>query len=245
MKRSHALVSVVLLGAILSLALLPADGATRPRGLGPLMRITFIHYERGHAKPPWAVKPDKKKDDGDYTYLAKGAKWRTLEDFVVNPSNAQGLPAGFIAANVAGAMDEWEVYGGAIFGDLLVDYAASFNNGDLDGVNSVTFGQYPEAGVIAVANVWGYFLGPPRSREIIEADVLFDEDFAWGDGEFDATVMDLLNIAVHEIGHAAGMGDLYDIGANQETMYGYSTEGEIIKRDLYIGDIAGITKLYQ
>jgi hypothetical protein len=245
MNRLHVLLIVVLLGAVFSLALLPADAATRPRGLGPLMRITFVHYERGHAKPPWAVKPDKSKDDGDYTYLAKGAKWRTLEDFVVNPANTQGLPADFIATNVAGAMDEWEASGGAIFGDLSLDYSASFNNGDLDDVNSITFGQYPEPGVIAVANVWGYFLGPPPSREIIEADVLFNEDFTWGDGELDPTVMDLLNIAVHEIGHAAGMGDLYDIGAGQETMYGYSTEGEIIKRDLYLGDIAGITKLYQ
>jgi len=246
MKKPYGLLTVVLLAAIVSAALLPAEGAPNRVGRGPLMRITFIHYKRGHAKPPWAVGPDKTKDDdGDYTYLSKGAKWRTLEDFVVNPSNSQGLPADFVVENVAAGMDEWETYGGAIFGQLYVDYSASFNNGDLDGVNSVSFGQYDEAGVIAVTNVWGYFTGPPKSREIIEADILFDEDFTWGDGELNPALMDLLNIAVHEIGHAAGMGDLYDSDANLESMYGYSTEGEIIKRDLYTGDITGITKLYQ
>ena len=42
--------------------------------------------------------------------------------------------------------------------------------------------------------------------------------------------MDVLNIATHEIGHAAGMGDLYTTSAQEETMFGYSNEGET-KRD--------------
>jgi len=56
--------------------------------------------------------------------------------------------------------------------------------------------------------------------------------------------MDTQNIATHELGHAAGMGDLYETTAALETMYGYSTEGETSKRDLYFGDIAGIQNLY-
>ena len=57
--------------------------------------------------------------------------------------------------------------------------------------------------------------------------------------------MDLLNITVHEIGHCAGMGDLYDSGAYLESEYGYSAYGETIKRDLYTGDKTSIKKLYQ
>ena len=56
--------------------------------------------------------------------------------------------------------------------------------------------------------------------------------------------MDVQNIITHEIGHSAGMNDLYSTSCLQETMYGYSTEGEIKKRDLNSGDITGIRKLY-
>ena len=41
-----------------------------------------------------------------------------------------------------------------------------------------------------------------------------------------------------------GLVDLYNQKTTDETMYGYSTEGETTKRDLYTGDIAGIQFLY-
>ncbi len=56
--------------------------------------------------------------------------------------------------------------------------------------------------------------------------------------------MDLQNIATHELGHGAGLIDLYDAVASEQTMYGYSTKGETKKRDLNTGDIAGIQDLY-
>ena len=55
--------------------------------------------------------------------------------------------------------------------------------------------------------------------------------------------MDLQNIATHEIGHGIGLGDLYNT-CTQETMYGYSTEGDVSKRTLNSGDISGLQKIY-
>ena len=52
------------------------------------------------------------------------------------------------------------------------------------------------------------------------------------------------HIETHELGHGAGLDDIYQSPAYQETMYGYSSLGETIKRDLYTGDKTGITKLY-
>ena len=74
-------------------------------------------------------------------------------------------------------------------------------------------------------------------------DIVFDIDFAWS-ASGEAGKMDLQNIATHELGHGAGLDDLYQSPAYRETMYGYSAYGEISKRDLYIGDKTGITKLY-
>jgi len=99
--------------------------------------------------------------------------------------------------------------------------------------------------VIGVTTVWGYFGGPPPRREIVEAHILFNDDFEWGDGSLNSALMDVQNIGTHELGHWVGMGDLYQLGASEETMYGYSEEGETKKRDIYKGDTKGVTKLYE
>ncbi len=80
---------------------------------------------------------------------------------------------------------------------------------------------------------------------------MFDIDFSWGDAGptseselGDTSVMDLQNIATHELGHGAGLADLYDDQASEQTMYGYASYGETKKRTLNTGDIAGIQALY-
>ncbi|UCD07610.1 MAG: matrixin family metalloprotease, partial [Candidatus Aenigmatarchaeota archaeon] len=131
-----------------------------------------------------------------------------------------------------------------LVGSYSIDNGATWDDETPDGRNEMVFGDYPQSGVIAVTIIWGYFYGPPGQREIIEFDILFDTDFTWGDATKDPSVMDLQNIATHEIGHGFGLGDLYDSACAEETMYGYSTEGETKKRDLNAGDITGIQELY-
>lgn len=107
------------------------------------------------------------------------------------------------------------------------------------------FGNIDSSGAIAVTIVWGYFSGPPRFRELIEWDVVFDNvDYTFGDATLDSSVMDFLNIATHEFGHAAGMGHP-ESTCTEETMYAYSDFGETKKRDLNAGDIAGVVALYK
>jgi hypothetical protein len=74
--------------------------------------------------------------------------------------------------------------------------------------------------------------------------MVFDEaDFDWAmDGS--SLAMDFENIAIHELGHSLGMGDLYESSCAEETMYGYASNGETKKRDLEAGDITGIQELY-
>jgi len=81
------------------------------------------------------------------------------------------------------------------------------------------------------------------TKTILEFDIVFDTDYVWGDAET-ADVMDLQNLATHEVGHGPGLGDVYQSAAYQETMYGYSYVGKTRKRDLYIDDKTGIPKFY-
>ncbi|MFH1331878.1 MAG: matrixin family metalloprotease [archaeon] len=201
-----------------------------------LEKVTFIHYKNNHAKPA--------KTTNCYTFLSKGAKWKTNEPYYVNPTNLDGLTSNFVLDSVNLGVAEWEGYGGNIFGEGLLSDVYNYNNGNYDEINTASFGFYPDTNVIAVTTVWGYFSGPPQTREIVEWDMLFNEIFTWGDATSNPALMDLQNIATHELGHSAGMGDLYTTTCTLETMYGYSTEGETIKRDLNTGDIKGIQTLY-
>ena len=106
------------------------------------------------------------------------------------------------------------------------------------------FADIDHEGAIAVAIIWGYFSGNPAWRELVEWDMIFDDvDFDWS-ASGEAGKMDFENIATHELGHAVGLGDLYNDECSEQTMYGWSTEGDISKRDLADGDISGIQALY-
>ena len=98
--------------------------------------------------------------------------------------------------------------------------------------------------LIAVTVVWGIFAGPPSQRELVEWDLLMNEaEFEFGDADADDSVMDIENIAVHELGHAAGLGHPSN-SCTEETMYAYADFGETKKRTLEAGDMAGILALY-
>ena len=224
--------------------------AQRPKGLedkGPLTKITFIHYKKNNVKPPGVGGGKKDKDSQCYTFLSKGAKWKTTEDYEIDADNPDGLVDQFVRDAVELGVSEWEQYGGeAIFGNS--SWGEVIGEWDAyDEKNTVSFGDYGDSRVIAVTNIWGYFGGPPGKRELVEWDMLFNTggDWTWGDADLNSSLMDLQNIATHELGHSAGMGDLYDTACDLETMYGYSEKGDMVKRDLYNGDIVGIENLYK
>jgi hypothetical protein len=120
------------------------------------------------------------------------------------------------------------------YGDL------AWTSGKRDGANTIIWGDYPTSGVIAGTIIWYTSL----TKTILEFDMVFDTDYGWGNADITQNVMDLQNIATHELGDGVGLNDLYQSVAYRETMYGYSAFGEISKRDLYSGDQKGITRLY-
>ena len=229
--------------------------AKKPDDVPPLLeKRVFIHFRKGFGKPdgtPGRGPPPKEEDHSKhYALLGKGVKWKTTAIIYIDPDNPQGLSEDFIINVIKISAEEWDDgaysgWGGVemdLFDGYNVIHDATFDTDSPDGRNEILFGDYPQEGVIAVTVVWGYFSGPPKERKIIEFGIMFDTDYIWGDATIDSTVMDLQNIATHEFGHGAGLDDIYN--CELETMYGYSYYGETIKRDLYIGDIAGIQELY-
>lgn len=198
-----------------------------------LERVDFIHY----AKPAEPAKAPKTQ----VCYKLLGVKWTTLPvSYAVNPANNDGLPQDFIAGAISTSAETWDA---AVVNELFNDaYAIDANAqyGRQDYENTIAFGDYPDSNVIGVTSIWFTRAG----RQIVEFDILLNDYYVWGDGSANPEIMDLANIATHELGHGVGMGDVYNASCFEVTMYGYSTEGETEKRTLEQPDIAGLQKMY-
>ena len=204
--------------------------------------LMFVHYKRENAKSPHAS--GGKGGTTCYTFLAKGAKWKTIEPYLVDPSNAADLNEGFVRSNLALDIDEWETAAGVgILGDEFLGSVDRANIGNLNGQNEVIFADVSSPGAIAVTIVWGIFYGPPSQKELVEWDQIYDDvDFGWSSTGAGGA-MDFENIAQHELGHSVGLGHPPD-SCTEETMYAYADYGETKKRTLNAGDITGINELY-
>lgn len=239
-------------------AIVPLGSAVDPESGRIVEGYAFIHYRQAPANKP-DHNPGGKGGKGGgetcFAYLAKGAAWKTAEPWVMNGENVEGLdPAGLFGIQSA-ALNKWEDAADGIVGNnagaqifgagAMTTTALVADTVSPDGQNEVYFGDVDATGAIAATIVWGVFSGPPSARQLVEWDQVYDQvDFDWSAGaEGVPGKMDFDNIVTHEDGHAAGMGHPSD-SCTEETMYRFASPGEIKKRDLYTGDIAGINGLY-
>ena len=210
----------------------------------------IVHYKNPQANS--SARIGSSKPSACYTYLSKGAKWKNLEPWIMNTSNTRGLDGGTVFSLMQSDINKWKdatdgnISNGSgvdILGNGSTTSEVLSSGSSADGQNEVYFAPISGNNAIAVTTVWGYFYGPASSKELVEWDMVFDDaDFNWSTtGASDK--MDFENISTHELGHAAGLGDLYN-SCTDETMYGYADNGETKKRDLNTGDIQGINNLY-
>jgi hypothetical protein len=260
------LIGVVVLAISGIVAAIPnqaADIAKEKAKVPDLEKIEFIHWKKGFAKPtcnnngvcepelgenPSCADCKNAEEESTvtcYAFLGKYGKkylqWRELPvNYVINPTNPDGLSETFVTSAISAGAEEWDDWTGAeLFNDAYgVDDTATY--GVQDYVNAITWDDYSTEGVIAVTTVWYN----PATKTIVEFDIMFDTDWTWGDATVDPTVMDLQNIATHELGHGVGLADVYETECSAVTMYGYSDYGETQKRTLELPDITGIQKLY-
>jgi Matrixin len=160
--------------------------------------------------------------------------WTTAEPWSVNTANA---PIGGMVSELNNGVGAWESAAGAdVFGSGSTDNSAHAST-TADGKNVVEFGDAGGGSIVAVTYVWG-----SRRTAIFEWDMIFGSNWGWSNGG-SSTTFDFLDVATHELGHAAGL-DHPANSCTEETMYAYVDFGETKKRTLNTGDIEGINALY-
>ena len=236
---------VVLLVSVAASAftIIPANDRAKEVSQGPehspvinddwtLTRVDFVHYAQ-------SVAPAKRPVKTDACYKLLGGKWKTTPvNYVINPSNPQYLNVTFVMSAISAAAETWDASTSSeLFNNAYsVDFNAKY--GIQDYKNTIQFGDYSDGNAIAVTSVWF------NRKGIVEFDILFNTKYAWGDATINPATMDLQNIAAHELGHGAGLNDIYSNSCTAVTMYGYSSYGETSKRTLEQPDITGLKSMY-
>ncbi|MHB1316167.1 MAG: matrixin family metalloprotease [Christensenellales bacterium] len=238
MKKKNILLKALLslLMAVLFVfcsAFIAAPGAAAASTKKDIVRVDFIHYAKNSANA-------RVKTDPGYALMK--VKWLTSP--VSYSLNMASVPIYMDAAAVKQAFGiSSEVWDDGTSPELFnLPGETSAHYGVLDGTNAVEFGVYAKStSVIAVTSVWYN----RKTKGIVEFDMLYNTYYTWGDADTAATdVMDLKNIATHELGHAVGLGDVYSSTYSYVTMYGYASFNEVIKRDLADKDLIGLHLLY-
>jgi len=185
-----------------------------------------------------------------FAFIARGARWRTTEPYVLDTTNNDGISSSSVASTVSTSLEAWDTeVAFDIFGTR--NTSASVDGADTsspDNKNEIFFAD--TGGSIGTTIVW-YTLGSPRSRRIVEYDMVLNHiDYNFGDtGPTSETelgntsITDLQAVVTHEGGHGGGMGHPDD-SCTEETMYRFYGAGETKQRTLNTGDIAGINELY-
>ncbi len=186
-------------------------------------------------------------DGGDAdAYLLTGKRWNTKDPqlkFVLK-NDAYLANEGITAVNVQTAIEAaantWDAASNQnLFADSsLVTVSSTVATDRYNKINTVNWQPFLN-NCLAYSRTWYKSALVDGYKTIVDSDIVFNTKYAW---RTEGTVgADVQTIALHELGHSLGLGDLYTSADSEQTMYGYYTH---VDRTIGNGDAAGIWTLY-
>ena len=152
--------------------------------------------------------------------------------------NTSGFPSTSLQA-IQAALQTWTNVTTSNFSFIYQALTASTAYGVNDGTNLICFGSIGEGyeSTLALNTFWYTAQG-----QLLDSDIKFNDSFVWATNS-SAMAYDVQSIALHELGHALALEDLYAAGDTANVMYYKFNEGQV-KRVLQQDDKEGITYLY-
>jgi len=203
-----------------------------------LIRFDLIHYYQSRAtKRPSSVTST--------CYNLLDVREPTLPvSCAINPDNPDKLTEDFVVSAISAAAATWNkaIKKNAFDKEYAVD--GTIKAPVVDGTNSIVFSDiFLDTSIISETSL--YVDSSTTPWTIIEFDILLNSKLAWGDATQDPNVMDVQAVVTHELGHALGLGDVWDPACSQDTMYGFSSFGSTQDRKLSKPDIRALRLIYQ
>jgi hypothetical protein len=182
-------------------------------------------------------------------YILTGWKWTQnnpqIKMYLKKDANFnnEGLDAVATKNAIEAAANTWDnAVAQNLFADsnlVTITEASNINTDTRDGYNThgwkpITEGLAFSRTYYSTAKVSGYY-------PALESDVTYDSDYQWAT---DGRDIDVQSVALHEMGHTIGLGDLYGkpeyAGDTDEIMHYYDAP----QHTLGVGDRTGAQKLY-
>ncbi len=196
--------------------------------------------------------PVSTADGGDAdAYALTGYRWNTLNPQIkfylrsdANLAN-EGLSTTTTKNAIANAANTWDAATNQnLFADSSLVTVSTTANADKYDKNNVVAWKPVSNSALAYCRTWYNYNKVDGYNSAIESDVVFNTMYKWRTDGL-AGGVDVQSVALHELGHTLGLGDLY--GKTQfnddtrQVMHYYTGT----KRTLGNGDSAGIFKLYK
>jgi hypothetical protein len=184
-------------------------------------------------------------------YLLAGWRWNTkdpqLKLVLKNDAylKSEGLNPSAVQNAVATAANTWDAATNQnIFADSNLVTASTTVSADIyDRNNVVAWKPITGSNALAYSRTWFNYNKVDGYNTALESDIVFNTGYTWRTDGLNGGI-DVQSVALHELGHTLGLGDLY--GKSQfsddtrQVMHYYNG----VKRTLGNGDSAGIWKLY-